>query len=56
MAQVKRYADENDIYMPLVQGLYQMIYNKVPLSMVIEKLMSGEQNTDVEFTLAKEDV
>lgn len=56
LAQVKRYADENNIYMPLVQGLYQMIYNKVPLSLVIEKLMSGEQNTDVEFTLSKEDV
>lgn len=56
LGQVKRYADENNIYMPLVQGLYQMIYNKVPLSIVIEKLMSGEQNTDVEFTLSKEDV
>ena len=56
LAQVKRFADENDIYMPLVQGLYQMIYNKVPLSLVIEKLMSSEQNTDVEFTLSKEDV
>tara|TARA_R110001592_G_scaffold341474_1_gene630549 strand:+ start:21941 stop:22972 length:1032 start_codon:yes stop_codon:yes gene_type:complete len=56
LAQVKRFADENAIYMPLVQGLYQMIYNKVPLSLVIEKLMSGEQNTDVEFTLSKEDV
>jgi glycerol-3-phosphate dehydrogenase (NAD(P)+) len=56
LVQVKRFADENTIYMPLVQGLYQMIYNKVPLSLVIEKLMSGEQNTDVEFTLSKEDV
>lgn len=56
LAQVKRFADENTIYMPLVQGLYEMIYNKVPLSLVIEKLMSGEQNTDVEFTLSKEDV
>lgn len=56
LAQVKRYADEKNIYMPLVQGLYEMIYNKVPLSLVIEKLMSSEQNTDVEFTLSKEDV
>lgn len=56
LAQVKRYADERGIYMPLVQGLYEMIYNKVPLTMVIEKLMSSEQNTDVEFTLSKEDV
>lgn len=56
LAQVKRFADENTIYMPLVQGLYEIIYNKVPLSLVIKKLMSGEQNTDVEFTLSKEDV
>jgi glycerol-3-phosphate dehydrogenase (NAD(P)+) len=56
LGQVKRYADENNIYMPLVQGLYQMIYSKVPLSLVIEKLMSSEQNTDVEFTLSREDV
>jgi glycerol-3-phosphate dehydrogenase (NAD(P)+) len=56
LAQVKRYADENDIYMPLVQGLYLMIYEQVPLSVIIEKLMSGEQNTDVEFTLSKDDV
>lgn len=56
LGQVKRFADENNIYMPLVQGLFQMIYNKVPLNIVIEKLMSSEQNTDVEFTLSKEDV
>ncbi|MFT7372312.1 MAG: glycerol-3-phosphate dehydrogenase (NAD(P)+) [Oleiphilaceae bacterium] len=53
LVQVKRYADENDIYMPLVQGLYQMIYKQVPLSDVIKHLMAGEQNSDVEFTLSK---
>jgi glycerol-3-phosphate dehydrogenase (NAD(P)+) len=56
LAQVKRYADEKDIYMPLAQGLYMMIYQQVPLSVIIEKLMSGEQNTDVEYTLAKHEV
>jgi glycerol-3-phosphate dehydrogenase (NAD(P)+) len=56
LVQVKRYADENDIYMPLVQGLYQMIYKQVPLSDVIKHLMAGEQNSDVEFTLSKGDV
>ena len=56
LTQVKRYADENEIYMPLVQGLYMMIYKQIPLSVIIEKLMSGEQNTDVEFTLAKHEV
>lgn len=56
LAQVKRHADDNDIYMPLVQGLYELVYNKVPLSNIIEKLMSAEQNTDVEFTLSREEV
>jgi glycerol-3-phosphate dehydrogenase (NAD(P)+) len=56
LSQVKRHADDNDIYMPLVQGLYMMIHKQVPLSTIIEKLMSGEQNTDVEFTLAKHEV
>ncbi len=56
LAQVKRHADDHDIYMPLVQGLYQMVYNNVPLDTIIERLMSAEQNTDVEFTLSKEEV
>lgn len=56
LAQVKRYADENDIYMPLVQGLYSVIYQGVPLSKVIEKLMSGEHNSDVEYTLPKDQI
>ena len=56
LVQVKRYADENDIYMPLVQGLYHMIYKQTPLSDVIKHLMAGEQSSDVEFTLSKDDV
>ena len=56
LVQVKRFADENEIYMPLVQGLYQVIYKQVPLSDVIKHLMAGEQNSDVEFTLSKDDV
>jgi len=56
LAQVKRAADENNIYMPLAQGLYKIIYDNVPLSIVIEKLMTGEQNTDVEFTLSKDEL
>jgi len=56
LKQVKRFADDNDIYMPLVQGLFQIIYGGIPLSKVINKLMSGEQNSDVEFTLSKGDL
>lgn len=56
LLQVKRCADEQDIYMPLVQGLYQVIYNQVPLQAVIGQLMSGEHNSDVEFTLPKDQI
>ena len=56
LVQVKRFADENDIYMPLVQGLYKIIYEGFTLSEIIEQLMSGEQNKDVEFTLPKTNV
>lgn len=54
LAQIKRYADEHDIYMPLVQGLYKVMYQEVPLAVVIEHLMTAEQNSDVEYTLPKE--
>ena len=56
LVQVKRYADDNNIYMPLVQGLYLVIYKKVSLASVISQLMSGEQNSDVEFTLPKDEI
>jgi glycerol-3-phosphate dehydrogenase (NAD(P)+) len=46
---VKRKADELDIYMPLTQGLYEVIYGGQILNEVIESMMSGEQNEDVEF-------
>jgi glycerol-3-phosphate dehydrogenase (NAD(P)+) len=49
---VKHKADELDIYMPLVQGLYGVIYGGQAISEVIESMMSGEQNQDVEFIWA----
>lgn len=56
LLQVKRRADEQDIYMPLVQGLYKIIYEKIALEVVIEKLMLGEHNSDVEYTLPKHEI
>jgi glycerol-3-phosphate dehydrogenase (NAD(P)+) len=49
---VKHKADELDIYMPLVKGLYGVIYGGQAISEVIESMMSGEQNQDVEFIWA----
>lgn len=37
------------VYMPLVAGLYAVIFKGIPISEVAHKLMVGEQNTDVEF-------
>lgn len=54
LLQVKRYADANGIYMPLVQGLYKVVYENAPLSAVVRQLMTAEQNSDVEYTLPKD--
>lgn len=56
LRQVKRYADESDIYMPLVQGLYKVLFEEAPISSVIKGLMLAEHNTDVEYTLPKEEI
>ena len=44
-------AKENDIYMPLASGLYDIIFSEVSVSEMVEQLMMGEQNQDVEFSL-----
>lgn len=48
---VKKKADELQIYMPLVQGLYEILFMGGNVFDVIKRLMMGEQNTDVEFVL-----
>ncbi len=42
-------AQEMDVYMPLVKGLYAVIFQGLPIEEVAHKLMVGEQNHDVEF-------
>ncbi|MDN3640040.1 NAD(P)H-dependent glycerol-3-phosphate dehydrogenase [Simiduia curdlanivorans] len=46
---VAQKAKQMDVYMPLVKGLYAVIFNGLPISEVAHKLMVGEQNYDVEF-------
>ena len=46
-------ARELEIEMPLVAGLYKIIYEKVPVSEVINQLMLRQQNSDVEFILPR---
>ncbi|TXR53220.1 NAD(P)H-dependent glycerol-3-phosphate dehydrogenase [Reinekea thalattae] len=43
---------ELDIYMPLVNGLYKIIYQDCPVEQVAKMLMSGDLAQDVEFMSA----
>lgn len=47
---VKRKAEELGVYMPLVSGLYDIVFAGEPLAAVIKRLMTGDQNSDFEFT------
>lgn len=46
---VKIKADELDIYMPLVQALYQVVFEHCPVREAIGQLMMSEHKEDVEF-------
>ena len=48
---VKQKSTELEVYMPLVHGLYEIIFEQKELREVIKRLMSGQQNSDVEFVL-----
>ncbi|WP_458525449.1 NAD(P)H-dependent glycerol-3-phosphate dehydrogenase [Onishia taeanensis] len=49
-------AAEEGVYMPLAEGLYEVLFNQVPARDMARLLMQGEQSSDVEFTLSREDV
>jgi len=51
---VKEKAEEMGIYMPLVQGLYRILYEQAPIGEVIDSLMGSVQNSDVEFILPRQ--
>lgn len=48
---LKQQAEELNIYMPLVNGLYDIIYNRKTIDEVVGTLMFAEQNRDVEFAV-----
>jgi glycerol-3-phosphate dehydrogenase (NAD(P)+) len=48
---LKDEADRRDIYMPLVSGLYAILYERRGLDEVIGDMMLAEQPQDVEFSL-----
>ncbi|WP_320821612.1 NAD(P)H-dependent glycerol-3-phosphate dehydrogenase [Reinekea sp.] len=49
---VNEKADEMGIYMPLVRGLYAIIYQDMPVKEIAGRLMSGDLAEDVEFMSA----
>lgn len=49
LRQVKQKADDLGVYMPLVSGLYAVLFQGKVISAVAQGLMMGEQNYDVEF-------
>jgi glycerol-3-phosphate dehydrogenase (NAD(P)+) len=51
---IKEKADEMGIYMPLVSGLYEVVFNGAHVQEVAKTMMTNEQSTDVEFVLPRE--
>jgi glycerol-3-phosphate dehydrogenase (NAD(P)+) len=49
LKQVKEKADELGVKMPLVNGLYEIVYNNETVDHIISSLMLEEQGLDVEF-------
>ncbi len=47
---VKHKADEMGIYMPIVSAMHAILFEQRSLAEVATSLMSGEQNTDVEYS------
>lgn len=50
---VKEKAEDIGIYMPLVKGLYDILYGGASIRAVISGLMMAVQNSDVEFILPR---
>ncbi|MBP0049011.1 NAD(P)H-dependent glycerol-3-phosphate dehydrogenase [Marinobacterium sp. AK62] len=53
---VKEKAESMDIYMPLVSGLYEVVFNHAPVKEVARGMMLNTQSTDVEFVLPRQEV
>ncbi|MFG6157213.1 NAD(P)H-dependent glycerol-3-phosphate dehydrogenase [Halomonas sp. 1390] len=53
---VRDKAREDGVYMPLAEGLYQVLFAGVPAREMARLLMQGEQSSDVEFVLPRADV
>ncbi|HCH31389.1 MAG TPA: NAD(P)H-dependent glycerol-3-phosphate dehydrogenase [Oceanospirillaceae bacterium] len=53
LALVKAKSDQLEVHMPLVDGLYALVYEGADVSSVAQSLMARDQNSDVEFVLKR---
>lgn len=53
LKRVKAKAEALEVYMPLVWGLHEVVFNHAPVAEVVKTLMMNEQSTDVEFVLPR---
>lgn len=53
---VKEQADKREIYMPLLQALYRVLFEQQDPQQLAASLMGRQQSTDVEFVLPYEEV
>ena len=51
VALVRNKSIELNVYMPLLQGLYEVVYEGAAPSKVAKSMMLSEQGADVEFIL-----
>jgi len=53
---VREHAEQQDVYMPLVRGLYEVVFKQAPVEAIVRDMMASVQSADVEFTLPHETV
>lgn len=50
LREVRQLAMKHQLYMPLVMGLYEVVFNQAPVSQIIKSMMQNTPNVDVEFS------
>lgn len=53
---VREHSRQQDVYMPLVRGLYKVVFKQAPVQDIVREMMASSQSADVEFTLPHETV
>jgi len=51
---VQEHSQQSEVYMPIVRGLYSVVFEGAPVVEVVSEFMASVQSSDVEFTLPHE--